>query len=443
MLDDERTEAAAPARRLRGTPVPPSRIERFRRAAISALSPLAIRVSNPNIWRFLWLVPPKPPFLRRGVAPRRGSWGPYTREVPADMREVPGIRRDEAAADAAYAEEPLHDWITTHDEAVRWMYRHGWDVYLIAAPRMVRAVRDIVRVRRRRPASPPAIAPPADPAELTKLVKELGAELGMSAVGVARYDPRYTLAQVADRPPAGDRMIVCIVEQNWEATQTSPSGRSERSAFAAFGEVLRLSSKLAERLQEMGYRAHPHDAQGETVVLQYAVAAGLGQMGANGQVLTPFAGSRARITTIETNAPLDFDAPVDYGIHKICDACQVCARRCPSGAIPGKRRMYRGVEKHKLNMARCAPVVAQAHGCAVCMKTCPVQRYGLRAVTDEFEATGRILGKGTAELEGYTFQDRYYGPGERPTLLREWLSPPGLIFDPRRRRPLRDAPRHF
>ncbi|WP_320669061.1 hypothetical protein [Patulibacter defluvii] len=439
----DRTEGSEPVPRLRGVAAPPSQVERLRRATISMLSPLAIRISSPRIWRYLWLVPPKPGLLRRSVAPKTGSWGPFTREVPENLREVAGVRRDEAAADAAYADEPLHDWIMTHDEAVRWMYKHGWDVYLVSAPRMVRAVRNIGRVRRREPASPPAIAPPPDPAELTRTIKEYGAEIGLSAIGVAEYDARYTLAEVADRPPAGDRMIVCIVEQNWAATQTSPSGRSERAAFAAFAEVLRLSNKLAERLQAMGYRAHAHDAQGETVVLQYAVQAGLGQMGANGNLLTPFAGSRARVTVVETNAPLDFDQPVDYGIHKICDSCQICARRCPAGAIPARRRPYRGVEKHKLNMARCAPVVAQAHGCAICMKTCPVQRYGLAAVIDEFEASGEILGKGSEELEGYTFEDRYYAPGERPTLRKEWMTPEGLIFDPSRTKPPKDSPRHF
>jgi ferredoxin len=304
---------------------------------------------------------------------------------------------------------------------------------------MVRAVRAVKRVARRAPA--PA-TPIVDPAALTRAVKEHAAELGISAVGVAAYDPRYTLASAQGRA-VGDRVIVCIMEQQWAATQTSPSVRSERSAFAAFGEVLRLSAKLAEHVQDLGYQARPHDAQGEDIVLHYAVAAGLGQMGANGQVLTPFAGSRCRITTIETDAPLLIDEPVDYGVNELCDSCGICARRCPAGAIPGRRKEHRGVEKYKLNMARCAPVVAQAHGCAVCMKVCPVQRYGLGAVLDEFEATGRILGQGTEELEGYTFQDRHYGPGERPTLKRDWMRPEGLPFDPERKRPLADAPRHF
>jgi epoxyqueuosine reductase len=169
------------------------------------------------------------------------------------------------------------------------------------------------------------------------------------------------------------------------------------------------------------------------MVLKHAVAAGLGQMGLNGQILTPWAGSRCRINAITTNAPFEFDAPIDYGINKLCDACQV--RRCPSGAIPRRRVPYRGVEKSKLNTARCYPVVAQTNGCAICMKVCPVQRFGLEAMLAEFAATGRVLGKDTDELEGYWFQGTYYRPGERPQLSEEWFHPKGFTFDPNRKLP--------
>ena len=45
--------------------------------------------------------------------------------------------------------------------------------------------------------------------------------------------------------------------------------------------------------------------------------------------------------------------------------------------------------KAKINTSRCLPLVAQADGCAICMKVCPVQRYGLDAVWEHWAATGR------------------------------------------------------
>jgi epoxyqueuosine reductase QueG len=131
---------------------------------------------------------------------------------------------------------------------------------------------------------------------------------------------------------------------------------------------------------------------------------------------------RLRFTTLNTDAPLALDHPVDYGVHKICDTCQICVRRCPAGAIRRKREMYRGVEKAKINSTRCAPVVVKVDQCAVCMKVCPVQRFGLQAVIDELTTSGQILGKGTSELESYQFEGRHYPPGVRPKLSREWFA---------------------
>jgi epoxyqueuosine reductase len=163
-------------------------------------------------------------------------------------------------------------------------------------------------------------------------------------------------------------------------------------------------------------------------MIQYGVQAGLGQLGLNGQLLTPQAGSRARLSIITTDAEFEHDQPVDFGIHRICDECQACVRRCPVGAIPRLRREYRGVRKAKIKTERCFPVAANAEGCAICMKVCPIQRYGLDAVKRHYVDTGEILGRGSDELEGYTWpvDGRHYPPGEKPDAdaIRRVLNPP-------------------
>jgi hypothetical protein len=76
---------------------------------------------------------------------------------------------------------------------------------------------------------------------------------------------------------------------------------------------------------------------------------------------------------------------------------------------------WRGVQKHKLLYKRCRPVMARYEGCAVCMKVCPVQRYGMKNVLDHYATTGQVLGKGTHSLEGYSIRDMgYFGPSELP-----------------------------
>jgi hypothetical protein len=72
--------------------------------------------------------------------------------------------------------------------------------------------------------------------------------------------------------------------------------------------------------------------------------------------------------------------------------------------------------------------VAQVNGCSICMKVCPVQRYGLDAVLSHYEKTGAILGAKTDELEGYDWplDGRHYGPAERPFLEPAFFDVPGF-----------------
>jgi ferredoxin len=260
------------------------------------------------------------------------------------------------------------------------------------------------------------------PERETELLRDKAAELGLSAIGIAKYDEKYTVEPYIGCQ-VGDSVIVCVLEQNYAATQTIPSPSAERAEFHAYVELMDRATKLAQYLHQRGHRAEVHPADGPYIILHYAVASGLGQLGLNGQLLTPHAGSRCRLVAITADAPLVHDHPVDYGIHKICDQCQACVRRCPSGAIPANRSYNRGVEKAKINPKRCLPVVAQAEGCAICMKVCPVQRYGLKRVFEHYELTGDILGKESSELEGYVWplDGVTYLPGSRPRLSRKFF----------------------
>ena len=67
--------------------------------------------------------------------------------------------------------------------------------------------------------------------------------------------------------------------------------------------------------------------------LQYAVKAGLGEYGRHGLVITPRFGPRVRFGKIFTNMPLSHDVPIDFGVQKFCENCDLCATGCPAKAI--------------------------------------------------------------------------------------------------------------
>jgi ferredoxin len=155
------------------------------------------------------------------------------------------------------------------------------------------------------------------------------------------------------------------------------------------------------------------------------VQAGLGQLGANVQLPSPHFVSRARLQVIFTDANVTYDQPIDYGIHKFCQVCQVCVNRCPGRALMPEKVWYRGVEKNKLVFKRCRPVMARYLGCGICMKVCPIQKYGMPAVMEHYVETGEVLGKGTENLEGYELRDKgYFGPGQLPIFNREFFKMP-------------------
>jgi ferredoxin len=359
-------------------------------------------------------------------------WTDSDREIPADLLTYPGELRDAEEEDRCSGEKPLSDFFSVHPEASEFIVSHGRGFLLPTFPRVAKAVQRIREVTRAEPA-PRRETPSAD--ELTGMLRAEARRIGLSRIGIAANDPRYTFEQTdAEQLPT---VIVCLLEQDWELTQKIPSDEAEQAAFFGYAEGMSRTAELAGFLKNLGYRAAPQGLTGDGIAIHYAIEAGLGQLGINGQLLTPEAGSRCRILMLTTDAVLTLDEPVDYGLHKVCDECQACVRNCPVGAIPKARKPFRGVVKSKLNTARCLPVVAQAEGCAICMKVCPVQRYGLDAILEHREQTGEILGLGSDELEGYDWplDGLHYGPGETPRVGEELLRNPGLTFDITRDRP--------
>ena len=265
-----------------------------------------------------------------------------------------------------------------------------------------------------------------DPSEdLAGALKEKAKEMGFAVVGITKFERKYVFKDFKRRAKYKNLVIVGI-EQPWEPVQTSPSMESYLSNFKATIPSYSLAVKLADWVRSTGYRVQFVVASQGGIqlslapALPYAVAAGLGQMGANGQLLTPMFGSRIRLCAFSTDAPLSYDKPVDYGINKLCEKCQVCVRRCPGKALPKVKVWWRGALKYKTIADRCLPMLGQYDGCSICIKVCPVQRYGLKPVLDHYNETGKIMGKGTDELEAYTLPNKGHFPsGEMPAFSTE------------------------
>ena len=268
---------------------------------------------------------------------------------------------------------------------------------------------------------------PVPSADITEAIRIKARELGFGEVGFTKYNRKYTYASKKGWVKY-EHAICLALEQDYRQTQTIPSLEAEFTHFGTYEDEGALAIDLAAFIRdELGYHAQIHSPNDNSAVyIPMFVAAGLGQLGANGQLLSPHFGSRARLMIVTTDGPITYDQPIDYGIHQFCQECQVCVNRCPGRALVKEKVVWRGVEKNKLIYDRCRPVMARYEGCAVCMLTCPIQRYGMKPVMQHYiDTDGEILGKGTDNLEGYTLRDKgYFGPGKLPKFDRPFFDIP-------------------
>ena len=177
--------------------------------------------------------------------------------------------------------------------------------------------------------------PTAEPSgeDVTQSIRDMARELGYSEVGFTRFDRRYVYKARQDDVRRGLPNAICLaLEQEHSATQTLPSIEAEVAQGATYRRQAELVKDLVAHINTLGYRAQ---VSGPTwqfgPMIPMFVDAGLGQLGVNGQLLSPHFGSRARLQIIITDARVTYDRPVDYGIPKFCEICQVCFMRCPGG----------------------------------------------------------------------------------------------------------------
>ncbi|MGA1025336.1 MAG: reductive dehalogenase [Lutimaribacter sp.] len=232
--------------------------------------------------------------------------------------------------------------------------------------------------------------PPHDPAQIAANVKAASYYLGLDAVGLSHCPEWAWYSHDAlGQPitPPHDHAISMIVDQGYE-TMEGASGDDWISVAQSMRAYLRFSilgAVIAAQIRNLGYSARAHTVMdGEVLQPPLLLLSGLGEVSRIGEViLNPFLGPRLKSGVITTDLPLAHDKPIDFGLQAFCEACNKCARECPSGAITaGPKRMFNGYEIWKSDSQKCATYRITTEGgamCGRCMKTCPWNLEGLFA----------------------------------------------------------------
>ena len=350
----------------------------------------------------------------------------YSIPVPEELETVPGIPLENREVDWYAREYPLESMNVTERASRTWANSMR-DLH--AEMREIRKEHEklnkaLILAARATAEIEPTVEPTGE--DMTEAIKHKARELGFIEVGIAAFDHRYTFTSKKDSTTYYPHIICLAYEQDFEPTQTIPSVDAEIVHSSTYRTEGAAALELGNFIRSHGYHAQvtgSGDSPGPYIPM--FVEAGLGQLGACGYLLTPHAGNRNRLMMVTTDAEVTYDKPIDYGIHAFCQVCQVCVNRCPGRALMRDKIWWRGLEKNKLYFKRCRPVMARYLGCGICMKTCPIQKYGLKNVMEHYAETGQVLGKGTHDLEGYTLEGKgYFGPGELPVFDRGFFDMP-------------------
>ncbi|MFH0728735.1 MAG: 4Fe-4S double cluster binding domain-containing protein [Pseudomonadota bacterium] len=228
--------------------------------------------------------------------------------------------------------------------------------------------------------------------KLKNEIKEYAMSLGYIC-GVTRIDRRF-IAEARDEKFPYDTALVLGMEMDKTLLEEVPRPGKKLFDFEVYiksGEKIFMLSKF---IRSKGYRCWvrvPFDAW--VKYPPHAINAGLGELGAQGVVITKEFGPRQRWGMISIDAAIESDFPVDLNMADYCDACKKCIRVCPGKAISENRVWWRGVLKRKINDTRCWPNFKKYDGCGICLKVCPINRHGYDACMAAFKLDGTILGR--------------------------------------------------
>ncbi|RFP91091.1 reductive dehalogenase [Rhodobacteraceae bacterium 63075] len=231
---------------------------------------------------------------------------------------------------------------------------------------------------------------PEDPARNAANIKAASYFLSVDAVGLSRCPDWAWYSHDAageEIDPAHDQAISMIIDQGYETMEGS-SGDDWIAVAQSMRAYLRFSllgGVIAQQIRNLGYKAKAHTVMdGEVLQPPLLLLSGLGEVSRIGEViLNPYLGPRLKSGAVTTDMPISHDKPIDFGLQRFCEACNKCARECPSGAITaGPKLMFNGYEIWKSDSQKCATYRITTKGgamCGRCMKTCPWNLEGLFA----------------------------------------------------------------
>lgn len=178
--------------------------------------------------------------------------------------------------------------------------------------------------------------------------------------------------------------IVMIIGMDIKEIKKSPTISACTENDLGYSRMAFLIGCMAQFIRHLGYKAIP---MGNNIALSIplAIAAGLGELGRNGLLITPEFGSCIKICKIFTDMPLRVDQPRLFGVKEFCMKCKLCADACAVGAIQSadnpsfrifSRSNNRGLRRWAVHADLCYQFWIDNGGeCSSCISVCPYSNH--------------------------------------------------------------------
>lgn len=230
------------------------------------------------------------------------------------------------------------------------------------------------------------------PAENSRIVKKAARFLGADLVGICNAHPNLIYSHELDLtsmehraielPDGCTNAVVLAVEMDYESARYSPDAISGASTGLGYSMQAVLANLVATFIRGLGYRAIP-SGNDTALSIPLAMAAGLGELGRMGLLITEPFGPRVRICKVFTDMPLEYDGYRPFGVTEFCRTCKKCAVSCPSQSIPfgeptfegPSTSNFSGVSKWYIDPEACFLFwVKNWMDCNNCVRVCPFNK---------------------------------------------------------------------
>jgi len=230
------------------------------------------------------------------------------------------------------------------------------------------------------------------PEEMSRIIKKAAMFYGADLVGICKVHPNLIYSKgfnpltlehyPIDLPEDCRHAVVVAIAMDYDAVRYSPNGISGATTGVGYSKMAFVANLVATFIRGLGYKAIPC-GNDTAPSISLAIAAGLGELGRMGILVTKKYGPRVRLFKVFTDLPLKVDDYRPFGVEAFCKVCKKCAIHCPSQSIShGDQTIdghsissYSGVLKWYIQPEKCFKFWSKNRmTCSNCIRTCPFNK---------------------------------------------------------------------